>query len=112
MVGGETSVAKAPEQFVRSEEAEFMHLTRAASATVIGDLVVEMQAGTASLDFDPAHAADADAMSLAGVTRYARRVEYARRKPRLYDEHAARRQVLAKTRERRFDAIEAAKIAN
>jgi hypothetical protein len=52
VVGVEPGVPKGLHQFGGGEQAELMNLTGASSARSVGDLIVEMEPGETSLDFE------------------------------------------------------------
>lgn len=70
------------------------------SARRVGDLVLEMETGETSLNLRTTDTGHADAIRLARMSENALWVERTGREPWLNDDHAPRRQVLTKTRQR------------
>jgi len=112
MVDLESNPLKRSQQFGCSKEAQFVDLTRASSARCVGDLVLKMEARETSLNLRTTDTGHADAIRLARMSENALWVERTRRKPRLNDDHAPRRQVLTKTRQRPSYSIEVFEIAD
>ena len=112
MLDLESNPLKRLQQFRCGKEAQFVDLSRVSSARCVGDLILKMEAGEASINLRMTNTGHADTIPFTRMSENALWVERTGRKPRLNDDHALRRQVLTKTRQRSAYSIEGFEIAD